>query len=370
MIEHCKKAIGTKKCWFGFTSTSKNRRKAQDFGNTLFIIDISFVSGLDISQYSNFPQEEEVLFPAGTKFQINHVEYDEQQNKHNIYIKLLAKNNILQQQLENIDSMTTLRIEKNDFDDIDIEILSQSIKDNQTVTTLDLYHNSTKQFSQISDNQAIALANALKVNQTLIHLGLARQQISDKGAQALGDALKLNQTLITLQLSFNQISDKGAERVADVLKVNRTLLTLSLCYNNIADKGAEQLADALKVNRTLITLGLSNNNISDKGAEALGDALKVNQTLITLQLGANPIYDKGAERVADALKANRTLTTLDLNNNQISDKGGEHLADALKVNRSLITLDLSFNNISDNGAERIYWYPFYLELCIVIVFAD
>ena len=78
-------AIGTHKCWYGFTSTSRNREVAEFFSaNVLFIIDLSCTGGLDISLYSQFPDEEEVILPPGTTFRIDRVEHAD--DKTYIYI--------------------------------------------------------------------------------------------------------------------------------------------------------------------------------------------------------------------------------------------------------------------------------------------
>jgi hypothetical protein len=87
-----KKAIGTWHTWPSFTSTSKNREMAEFRGNTLFIIEIqdvkpSFPRAYDVAQISHFPNEEEVLLPAGTSFEVVSVEQDLQQ-KYIIKIKI------------------------------------------------------------------------------------------------------------------------------------------------------------------------------------------------------------------------------------------------------------------------------------------
>ncbi|CAF5144565.1 unnamed protein product, partial [Rotaria sp. Silwood1] len=57
--------------WLCFSSTSKNRSKAEQFGNTLFIIDNETArEGVDISSISAFPDEEEVLLQATITFQV------------------------------------------------------------------------------------------------------------------------------------------------------------------------------------------------------------------------------------------------------------------------------------------------------------
>ncbi|CAF1389247.1 unnamed protein product, partial [Didymodactylos carnosus] len=324
MIDHYKTAIGQKKCWFGFTSTSKDPKIAQQFGNTLIIVDMSFVSGLDLSPHSDFPREQEVLLPAGTKFQIEKVEYIQEETKHRIHVKLLPQNNFLQHQLSTIHTTIQLSLQSKHLDTTDIETLCNAFKRNRTLATLDLRRNN------ISDEGAKALGDALKVNQTLTILDLARNDISDEGAKALGHALKVNQTLTTLDLQSNQISAEGAKALGDALKVNQTLTILDLAWNEISDDGAKALGDALKVNQTLTTLDLQSNQISDDGAKELGDALKVNQTFTTLDLTGNAISDDGAKALGDALKVNQTFTTLHLTGNAISDEGAKALRDALK----------------------------------------
>ncbi|CAF1302510.1 unnamed protein product [Rotaria sordida] len=46
-----------------FTSTSRNKEKAQEFGNVLFVIEIAEVDGCDVSLYSEFDEEEYLLEP-------------------------------------------------------------------------------------------------------------------------------------------------------------------------------------------------------------------------------------------------------------------------------------------------------------------
>jgi hypothetical protein len=88
-----KQAIGSWCTWPSYTSTSKNRHMAEFFeGNTLFIIEItnvklSAIRAYDVINISQFPNEEEVLLPAGISFQVISVEIDPQQ-KYVIQIKL------------------------------------------------------------------------------------------------------------------------------------------------------------------------------------------------------------------------------------------------------------------------------------------
>ncbi|KAF9199684.1 hypothetical protein BGZ59_003765, partial [Podila verticillata] len=93
---------------------------------------------------------------------------------------------------------------------------------------------------------------------------------------ALSEALKTNLTLTTLNLGFNSIYENGAVALSEALKTNSSLTTLNLGVNSIGDDGAQMLSEALKANSTLITLDLGSNSIGDNGAQALAEAFKAN----------------------------------------------------------------------------------------------
>jgi len=92
-IEMYKQAVGHTKTWDAFSSTSKNRKKAESFGNVLFIINrvkstrYRF-SGMDVSPISNYPEEEEVLIRAARNFIVEKVERDDLTGKHFIFLSL------------------------------------------------------------------------------------------------------------------------------------------------------------------------------------------------------------------------------------------------------------------------------------------
>ncbi|CAF1605791.1 unnamed protein product [Didymodactylos carnosus] len=88
MVKSYDEATGEMRCWDSFTSTSKSRKKAESFGNTLFIIDATDHSGIDITLSSKYPDEEEVLLPPGTIFQIIKVKSDPETGKTYIDLKL------------------------------------------------------------------------------------------------------------------------------------------------------------------------------------------------------------------------------------------------------------------------------------------
>ncbi|CAF3923306.1 unnamed protein product [Adineta steineri] len=95
-VSQYRNAVSTKewKTWRSFTSTSKNQQVVEIFGeNTLFIINVKEIGissnrAFNIQHISQFPDEEEVLLPAGVLFQIVDVQKDEKTKKWIIHLQL------------------------------------------------------------------------------------------------------------------------------------------------------------------------------------------------------------------------------------------------------------------------------------------
>ncbi|KAF9556315.1 hypothetical protein EC968_008315 [Mortierella alpina] len=226
-------------------------------------------------------------------------------------------------------------------------LLSEALKTNSTVATLDLWDNS------IGDDGAKTLAEALKTNRTVATLNLSGNSIGSDGAKALAEALKTNRTVATLNLAENSIGNDGAKALAEALKTNSSVATLCLRQNMIGSDGAKALAEALKTNSAVATLNLAYNSIGSGGANALAEALKTNSTVTTLNLAHNSIGDYGARALAEALKTNRTMATLNLWCNSIGNDGANALTEALKTKKTVATLNLDFNSIGHNAMEAL-----------------
>ena len=116
--------------------------------------------------------------------------------------------------------------------DKDCKVIGLLLKENSTLTTLNLHNNN------ITDVQSIG--EGLKTNNTLTTLYLGRNNITD--VQSIGEGLKTNKTLLSLYLHDNKITDNGGiQSIIDGLKTNNTLKYLSLNYNRLSDNMKSQL---------------------------------------------------------------------------------------------------------------------------------
>merc|ERR1712072_392459 len=90
---------------------------------------------------------------------------------------------------------------------------------------------------------------------------LSWKNLTDEDALAIGEGLKTNNTLKELYLENNNITD--VQSIGEGLKTNNTLTCLSLSNNNITDdSGIQSIIDGSKTNNTLQYLSLENNQLS------------------------------------------------------------------------------------------------------------
>lgn len=166
-------------------------------------------------------------------------------------------------------------------------------------------------------------------------------KIGYNDARYLSLALKNNATLTELNLGHNEIKCNGTKNLASAIKIN-TITKLKLDYNEIGSKGAAYLSlFALNTNVKLIDLNLRNNVIGYNGTKHLSLMLKNNTILIKLKLSKNGITNKGAEYLSLMLRTNITLTKLILYVNLFGVVGKKHLLSAIDVNTTLIVFRTS-----------------------------
>ncbi len=234
------------------------------------------------------------------------------------------------------------------FKDEDIKILSEALKTNTSLQSLELSMN------DITDDGALHLANALKTHKTLKVLNLSDNKITDIGAQHLANALEVNISLQTLNMSHNLIGNQGARYIAKALESNKTLQELNIKRNSIGDDGTQYFAKALGTGASLQVLHLSSNDdITDAGMQYLANALETNTSLHELYLQHNKITAVGVQHLANMLKSNKTLQLLALLHNDIGNVGAQYFAEMLKSNNILQKLYIGANNITNAGAQHL-----------------
>ncbi|KAH9773496.1 RNI-like superfamily protein [Citrus sinensis] len=237
--------------------------------------------------------------------------------------------NALAKGLEGNKSLRELHLHGNSIGDEGIRALMSGLSSRKgKLAVLDIGNNS------ISAKGAFHVAEYIKNCKSLLWINLYMNDIGDEGAEKIADALKQNRTITTidlLDLAYNPIGADGAKALSEVLKFHGNINTLKLGWCQIGASGAEFVADMLRYNNTISILDLRANGLRDEGAKCLAQSFKVvNEALTSIDLAFNEIRDDGAFAIAQALKANEdvAVTSLNLANNFLTKFGQSALTDA------------------------------------------
>ena len=158
--------------------------------------------------------------------------------------------------------------------------------------------------NDITGKGVAILADALYANNSLTELHLSNNCISDIGAHALAQVLSIhNWTLTWLEINANEITDDGVEYLAEMLKVNKTLILLGLSFNRIGDRGVQNLTGAIGYfNENLQWLHLASNRaITDASVTSLGDMFAHNRSLQAVYLNDCGLTANGIKQLKRAV---------------------------------------------------------------------
>ena len=163
-----------------------------------------------------------------------------------------------------------------------------------------------------------------------------------KYVSILSEILKTNKTIKTLQLSSSSLTG-GIKQVSDSLFDNKTLEQLWLSnVTDIEDEDMTHLSTMLAKNTTLKVLELYNCNITDNGFRYICEGLTKNRTLTTLSISRNhQITSVSTSTIAELIQTTTSLTILYLDNTSLNNDDIKTICTTLTKNTTIRTLWLS-----------------------------
>ena len=118
-------------------------------------------------------------------------------------------------------------------------------------------------------------------------LDIVNTSLDIKCVSILSEILKTNKTIKTLELVSSSING-DIKQVSDGLFNNKSLEKLVLWdVTDITDEDVTHLSNLLASDTTLKELYLSNCNVTDKGVQYIYEGLTKKQTLVKLDIGRN-----------------------------------------------------------------------------------
>ena len=119
------------------------------------------------------------------------------------------------------------------------------------------YLNIRSLHTPLTHDAILSFSSSLSTNKSLDTLFITFDSINDDGVITLVESLKPNDTLNSLYLFHNSgITSASAQSLAELLLTNHTLFYLWLDHTNIDTNGVLVLMESLKTNKTLKQLRL------------------------------------------------------------------------------------------------------------------
>ncbi|XP_065900412.1 protein NLRC3-like isoform X2 [Dysidea avara] len=222
--------------------------------------------------------------------------------------------------------------------------ISTAIVSTITVKVLNMSH------THLTSQDASAIRDMMSC---LVELDISDNKLDDAAAVILSEGIKESNTLRSFLIHQNEIGALGAKAIADKLTHNTSLEVLNLNSNNIYNSGATAFAASIAINKTITKLYINFSRIRNAGAIALSTSLVKNTSLEVLCIKGNYISDSGASAFAKVIATNKVLKILDISQNKIRATGAIVFAKSLTQNISLERLYISNNGISQEGATAI-----------------
>jgi len=221
---------------------------------------------------------------------------------------------------------------------VDLQGISTAVVNTPTVKGIEIAQNN------LTSDVAYQISNMMKC---LVELDISNNKLDEHAAVILSESLKETNTLVILNINNNEIKAAGATEFAGSLMCNTSLQVLRMNNNCIGQEGASAIAKVIARNQTLRALYLSDNKLGSVGAVALSEAIATTNTLELLDISGNDIKFIGVEAVSKAAAVNTSLKILHINYTAICHNGALSIAEAITKNKTLQALAMGGTNTMD-----------------------
>jgi hypothetical protein len=234
-------------------------------------------------------------------------------------------------------------------------VFNSAIKLNTSLNKLRLFEN----FSSVV---ATSFAEAIQQSTCITDLNLSSCEFPVDGAMAFANALRTNKSLLSLNINYVVMQPVGVSAVLEAISANSVNVLTNLqaysihqlsshTYNIPTD--LKLVIDLLEQNTQLTCLNFGGNGCGD-WADHIAAAVQKNTRLTDFSFAANYFEDRGASAFASMLLENSTLQRLDLARNKMSRCGFQSISQALRRNTSLKYLRISSDHLPTSDLDFLF----------------
>ena len=235
--------------------------------------------------------------------------------------------------LKNKSNLKTLDISENSLDQKMLNILSESLANNHTLSNLKMKW--CKFESNIAESVAMNLFQS-----SIINLDLKHNYIDTGSISNIVHALKCNSKLNSLNLDVNNITDDGVPLICELITEDLSSLSELYVSGNFQEFGIKTISNALTKNSSLRTLGLMPRTMSLKEKSSAALCKIVTSTSIT---SLHIVPPDNCSALSTAIASSTTLEEL-----KVCAKSASSfltLLNGIKQNTSIKRLDFLFTKM-------------------------
>ena len=315
----------------------------------LSLLDISY-NGIDKNFFNS--DEVQIFFDYNSSQKFTTFYYEGN------YLPFQECNNLIQSILNNV-NLIYLYLNNNQINDECMNLFSFLISNNPYIHTLSLSENN---FTNVGLKK---LFDSIEQKTRLIEIFLAKNNLNHQSLKIISESLKNNRTISSLDLSYNDFKkDECIDYLINLIGENSRIKNLNLTSCHLGLK-VKNLFEFIEKNKRLSCIDLSANNIGDnkKIFEAFANMIKNNFYLKYIYLDSNYIVDSDFEIIiCDGIRFNKNLNKISLKDNNITlnklvtNQGKENeknIKESLKRNNHLKIINLNNNPLNPENFKII-----------------
>ena len=207
--------------------------------------------------------------------------------------------------------------------------------------------------NNFNDDCIELLINSIRENNNIIELNLSSNGMTPKGGNLLFEFLLNQNSIISFDISSsdginrNRICAEGVKLIEEVLKKNLFLEFIDISSNSIKTEGFKYLINGLDGNKTLKYLNISNNEIEIRGINYLLNHKNFECKIEFLDISYNPIGNNGIGLFGKCLSEKRftELKHINLTECSFNFTGFSVFIKNIGVSKKLNFMILNRNNL-------------------------
>ena len=145
-------------------------------------------------------------------------------------------------------TITCLELSSNNLNDHAGSYIARTLTRNKTLKKIELDNNNLGSKSLLAFGESLKTNTSLMYLSLDSNPVFSANNDDVRGVRALSDALKSNKTLTSLNLWRTGVKAQDGEMLASALDYNKTILFLDIGHNNVQMKEMKKIADKLDVN--------------------------------------------------------------------------------------------------------------------------